>query len=132
VERTPILYDDDCGFCKVALALILLWDRRRRLRPVPIESDEGDRLLVGMDRERRLASWHLVVEGAAPASAGSALPSLLRLLPGGAPLAWASERLPGVTERGYAAVASRRGALGHRIPAGLRRRAGKLVAARSD
>jgi predicted DCC family thiol-disulfide oxidoreductase YuxK len=132
VERIPILYDDDCGFCKVSLGLILLWDRRRRLRPVPIESDEGDRLLAGMDHERRLASWHLAAPGAAPASAGAAFPPLLRLLPGGAPLAWASARLPGLTERGYAAVASRRGILGARIPAGIRRRASELVKARSD
>lgn len=133
MERVPILYDEDCGFCKTTLALVLVWDRRRRLRPVPIESAEGERLLAGMDRDRRLASWHLAPPGDAPlASAGAAFPPLLRLLPGGTPLARASERLPGLTERAYFAVAGRRGALGHRLPDGVRRRAAELVTARSD
>ncbi len=36
-----ILYDADCGFCKWSLDKVLLWDRRGRLRPVAIQSPEG-------------------------------------------------------------------------------------------
>lgn len=33
-----VLYDDDCGFCEVMLAMLLTWDRASRVRPVPIQS----------------------------------------------------------------------------------------------
>src|SRR5207245_9789881 len=46
LERGVILYDQDCGFCKWSLDKILAWDRSKRLRAVPIQSDEGERLLA--------------------------------------------------------------------------------------
>jgi hypothetical protein len=33
-----VLYDDDCGFCEVMLAMLLRWDRATRVRPVSIQS----------------------------------------------------------------------------------------------
>jgi predicted DCC family thiol-disulfide oxidoreductase YuxK len=36
-----VLYDDDCGFCEVMLAVLLAWDRATRVRPVPIQSTRG-------------------------------------------------------------------------------------------
>ena len=56
-----VLYDSDCGFCRWALAQVLRWDRAQRLRPVPIESDEGNALLTGVPLDERLESWHLVL-----------------------------------------------------------------------
>ncbi|MEX2253037.1 MAG: DCC1-like thiol-disulfide oxidoreductase family protein [Thermoleophilaceae bacterium] len=130
-ERTPILYDADCGFCRASLALVLLWDRGRRLRPVDLRSAEADVLLGGMPEERRMASWHLIVADGVIHSAGAAAAPLLRLLPWGRPLARAAERFPTATERAYGCVAARRSALGRAIPLGLGRRAAALIEVRS-
>ncbi len=103
-----MLYDEDCGFCKWSLDKILAWDRSRKLRPVPIQSEEGQRLLASVPEERRLDSWHLVEPSGAVRSAGDAAAPLFDLLPGGKPLAGLARRLPGPTERAYRAVAGNR------------------------
>src|SRR4029453_11410301 len=46
--------------------------------------------LHGMSSDRKMASWHLVMPDGRALSAGAAVPDLLRLLPGGAPLALVS------------------------------------------
>ena len=61
--RAAILFDPDCGFCRVSLALLLRWDRHGRLRPVPLGSEEADAFLAAMPDEQRMASWHLVEPG---------------------------------------------------------------------
>ena len=68
-----ILYDRDCGFCKWSLDKLLRWDRAGRLRPVAIQSDEGERLLSGMSREAMLDSWHFVEPDGTVTSAGRLL-----------------------------------------------------------
>jgi predicted DCC family thiol-disulfide oxidoreductase YuxK len=88
-----------------------LWDRRRRLRAVAIQSTEGEHLLAGMDERRRLDSWHLVEPDGRVVSAGAAAGPLARLLPGGRPLADLLERFPSATERAYRWVADSRGTL---------------------
>jgi predicted DCC family thiol-disulfide oxidoreductase YuxK len=103
-----ILYDSDCGFCKWSLDKILIWDRRRRLRPVAIQSAEGDELLAGVPPDRRLDSWHLVEQGGELHSAGAAAAPLARLLPGGRPLAFLFGRFPRITDRAYRWVANHR------------------------
>jgi predicted DCC family thiol-disulfide oxidoreductase YuxK len=105
-----VLYDRDCGFCRWSLDKILAWDRRRRLHPVAIQSDEGQRLLAPVPPERRLDSWHLVVDGEVR-SAGAAAPPLFAVLPGGRPLAALLGAFPHATERGYRWVAGHRGML---------------------
>jgi predicted DCC family thiol-disulfide oxidoreductase YuxK len=121
MERLPILYDPDCGFCRLCVALVLVWDRRRRLRPVPLGRDEANRLLEGMPREERMASWHLVTPSGEIHSAGAAFPPLLHMLPGGRPLAALTARFPGATEAGYAWGAGHRSTFGRLIPGGVRR-----------
>ena len=106
-----LLYDRDCGFCRSSLELVLAWDRRGRLRPVALGDPEADRLLADLDREQRMASWHLVAPDGARFSAGEAVAPLLRLLPGGAPAAAVAERFPALTEAAYRFVAAHRGAL---------------------
>ena len=129
-SRAIVLYDHDCGFCRWALSKLLAWDRDARLRPAPIQSPEGDRLLAGMSDEKRLSSWHLVEDGEVR-SGGAAFEPLLRRLPGGGPLAALAGRFPAATERAYRAVAGRRGAIGPRLTAGAKRRADRRIAARS-
>ena len=106
--RSVLLYDGDCGFCTWCLAKILAWDRARRLRAVAIQSDEGQRLLAGVDAAARLDSWHLVTSGGELFSAGAAAEPLARLLPGGRPLAALFRTFPRLTVRSYQYVANRR------------------------
>src|SRR5437879_10421332 len=117
MERSILLYDADCGFCRWSLAKILRWDSRGRIRPVPLQAPEADRLLAGMDEERKMASWHLVTADGRVYSAGDAVPPLARLLPGGAPLAWLAGAFPGATDRLYRWVADHREWLGGRLGA---------------
>jgi predicted DCC family thiol-disulfide oxidoreductase YuxK len=108
MEQHVILYDEDCGFCKWSLDKILVWDRSKRLRPVPIQSPEGERLLAGFDPETRLDSWHLVRSDGTLFTAGAAAEPLARNLPGGRPLAFFFRAFPRFTERAYRFVADRR------------------------
>jgi predicted DCC family thiol-disulfide oxidoreductase YuxK len=117
----PLLYDPDCGFCRVSLALFLRWDTRGRLRPVALGSEEADSLLAGMPEEQRMASWHLALPGRPVRSAGAAFPELFRMLPGGRPFAALAARFPRGSERAYRLVADHRSALGRALPSAARR-----------
>ncbi|MBS1860394.1 MAG: DUF393 domain-containing protein [Actinobacteria bacterium] len=141
-----VIYDDDCGFCKWCLALLLSWDRAAErpggaLRPLPLGSPEADRLLADLSPEAREASWHLLLDpGESPAaqpgsagptrfSAGAALaPALSPLRGGGIPAALLA-RFPRATERGYRWVADHRGGLGRFVPARARRWADRVIVA---
>jgi predicted DCC family thiol-disulfide oxidoreductase YuxK len=104
-----VLYDRDCGFCRWSMDKILWWDRRRRLHPVPLQSDEADALLPqGMDRATRMGSWHLVTADGEVHSGGDAAPHLFRLLPGGRPLAILTSTFPKLTEHLYRWVSDHR------------------------
>jgi predicted DCC family thiol-disulfide oxidoreductase YuxK len=125
--RAPILYDPDCGFCRVSLAVLLRWDRHGRLRPVPLGSEEADSLLDGMPEEERMASWHLVTTDGRVHSAGQAFPELFRLLPGATPLARLSARFPRASDRGYRWVAEHRSLFGRPLPDAVRRWANGVI-----
>src|SRR5437773_2246893 len=98
MASATVLYDSDCGLCTTLLAALLAWDRAGRLRPVPIQSPEGERLLSGLTPEQRMDSWHIVGDDGVRRSAGAGFVPLLRLLPGGSPLASLAERSPGGAE----------------------------------
>jgi predicted DCC family thiol-disulfide oxidoreductase YuxK len=83
-----------------------------------------------MDEQRRMASWHLVASDGAVSSAGGALGPLLRLLPGGRPLAALAEQSPRLSERAYRLVADHRSAFGRAVTSGAKRRADRRIAAR--
>ena len=108
-EPPPVvLYDDDCAFCKWSLDKILAWDRRQRLRPVAIQSDEGQGLLANMPEPERLDSWHVVLPSGEVRSAGAAAAPLAALLPAGRPLAFLFRSFPRLTDRAYRRVAANR------------------------
>lgn len=117
MEQAAVLFDRDCGLCRWATARLLSWDRRGRLRAVAIQDPEAERLLPGMDAERRMASWHLVTPDGRVHSAGRAVAPLLRLLPGGPPFAALAAAFPRTTDRLYGWVARNRGRLGELIGA---------------
>jgi predicted DCC family thiol-disulfide oxidoreductase YuxK len=106
--RSFVLYDEDCAFCKWSLEKILAWDRSRRLTAVPIQSEEGSRLLAEVDPALRLDSWHFVSSDGTLFSAGAAAEPLVRILPLGRPLAVVFGAFPGLTERAYRYVAGHR------------------------
>jgi hypothetical protein len=141
MKRAALVYDPDCGFCRVCVAVLLRWDRGRRLRPVALRSEEADTLLAGMPEAEQMASWHLVDPGwvpnmpendtnvAHPAvwSGGAAFSPLFRLLPGGAPLGLLTDRFPGASERGGRWLAGHRGPLGRLLPGAARRWADRVI-----
>lgn len=86
---------------------MLAWDRGR-LRPVEIQSEEGQGLLAPIPEASRLDSWHLVTPEGELRSAGAAAAPLASLLPGGRPLAALFRRFPRSTERAYRWVAGHR------------------------
>jgi len=130
MDRLPLLYDEDCGVCRALMVPVLLWDRGHRLRPVALGSPEAAELLAPMERERQMRSWHLDTPSGVR-SAGAALPDLLDILPGGAPLAALTRRVPALTERGYRLIADNRSHISPLVPDSARRRADVLIAKRA-
>ena len=126
-----LVYDGGCRFCRWSLGWVLRWDRRCRLRPLALDTDEANRLLAALDSDLRAASWHLVDPGGRVLSAGPAAPELLRLLPAGGPAAALLARLPRLTERAYRWVAEHRSALGRPLSARAVARADSLIALRA-
>lgn len=131
--KAIVIYDPDCGFCRVSLALLLSWDRGI-LRPLPLGTPEADWLLADLTEHERNASWHVVLDGDEPGapnrrSAGAALAPALSLLPGGRIPAAFFARFPGTTERAYRWVAGHRGLLGRFVPRRARRWADRVIAA---
>jgi predicted DCC family thiol-disulfide oxidoreductase YuxK len=112
VKQATLLYDSDCGFCRWSVDKVLAWDRRGSLRPVALQTPEAAELLDDMAEERRMASWHLVTSEGKVYSRGAAAPPLLRMLPGGSPLAAVLAAFPGVTDRVYGWVTEHRDRLG--------------------
>jgi predicted DCC family thiol-disulfide oxidoreductase YuxK len=127
--KAIVIYDPDCGFCRVSLALLLSWDRAAALHPLPLGTPEADRLLADLSEDERNASWHLVLDDGTRTSVGAAFAPALRLLPGGRVPAALFARFPRATERGYRWVADHRGALGRFVPARARRWADRVIAA---
>ncbi|MBX5441099.1 MAG: DUF393 domain-containing protein [Solirubrobacteraceae bacterium] len=126
--RLTVLYDADCGFCRFWVARLLDWDVRRRLRPVAIQSPEGQRLLAPVPPGERLRSAHVVDAAGRIRSGGAALSIVAEQLPAGAPVAWLATRLPGPTDRFYRWVADHRTPLSRFVPAPLKRRATARIA----
>jgi predicted DCC family thiol-disulfide oxidoreductase YuxK len=125
-----LLYDADCGFCRWSLAWVLSADRRERLRPLELQSEEADRLLADLKPEERMRSWHLVAPDGRRWSAGYAAPPLVRLLPAGGLPAAALAAAPELTDRAYRWVADHRSTFSRAIPTRAKQRADRLIAQR--
>ena len=131
-QRRLVAYDGDCGFCIWLLAGLLRWDRRGALRSTPLQGEEATELLGDLDPAQRMASWHLICPDGTRLSGGDAIPPLLRLLPGGRPMAAAFARFPAATSRGYRWVAEHRTGLSRWVPTGAKRRARRRVSEREE
>jgi predicted DCC family thiol-disulfide oxidoreductase YuxK len=125
-----VLYDGDCGFCKVTLAMLLTWDRAKRMVPVPIQSTRGERLLRDMARQDRLKSWHLIDGAGVVRSGGAGVPVIFAALPWGALIARVASRFPRTTSRAYEWVAAHRVLLGRLLTARPRAWAARVIGER--
>jgi predicted DCC family thiol-disulfide oxidoreductase YuxK len=112
MERATVLYDGDCGLCRWSAETLRRWDRHGRLRFAALQTPEAGDLLPGFSDQARFASWHVVDRPGHVRSASAAVPIVLRLLPGGKPLAAVAARFPRATERAYRVIADRRDLLG--------------------
>ena len=137
--QATVIYDDDCGFCRWTLAVLLDADHGA-LRPLPLGTPEADYLLAELTPEERGASWHLIIDPPGPEqlsfdagpvrfSAGAAFAPALSHLPRGRRFAALVARIPGPTEGGYRWVAGHRGLLGRFVPGPARRWADRVIAA---
>jgi predicted DCC family thiol-disulfide oxidoreductase YuxK len=115
MERTVLLYDSHCGVCRWSVSKALRLARRAHLRAVALQDEEADRLLDYMDAATRMASWHLVAADGQVRSGGWAVGPLLRLIPGGRPVAALAETFPGTTDRVYRFLARHRTRLGRLV-----------------
>jgi predicted DCC family thiol-disulfide oxidoreductase YuxK len=116
-----ILYDADCGVCKVILARVLELDRAGRYRPLALQDPRAAELLPGLGEEERMGSFHIVDADGTVHSAGDGLAELVPLL----------DRAPGLARRLYWLVAGNRGALGKLMPAAAKRQAQRRIDAAS-
>jgi predicted DCC family thiol-disulfide oxidoreductase YuxK len=107
-----LLYDGDCGFCRLAAKIAMRLDDDHRLRPVAIQSEEGQRLLTEVPEGLRLESFHVVTPGGHVVSGPDAAPLLTRLLRGGHGPSRAMRRFPRQTAATYGFVSRHRGTLG--------------------
>jgi predicted DCC family thiol-disulfide oxidoreductase YuxK len=112
-----LLYDADCGFCRWTTDKILARDRDHRIRAVPLQSAEADTLLPGMDRDKKMASWHLVTPDGTVHSAGAGVAPLMELLPKGKPVAAAARVSPALTGAAYRLIAANRTRFGRLLGA---------------
>lgn len=122
-----VLYDADCGFCRWSVAQLLRIDRSGSLRPVAIQSAQGQALLAGLPPDKRLESAHAVTASGQVFSGGDAAPLIadrLRARSVTVPLAGASPRL---TRAAYNFVAANRVKIGRLVPAGSRAKADALL-----
>ena len=126
-----VLYDRDCGFCRWSVGRLLAWDRGGRLRPVAIQSDEGERLLADLAPAQRLASAHAIDAAGRRTSGGDALAPVAEVLPGGRPLAAVARRAPGLARACYDAIAARRPLLGRLVSDRAKERADRRIAERA-
>jgi len=115
VERATVFFDGDCGFCRWSAEWLRRWDRGHRLRFATLRSPDADAALSALDPPTRDGSWHLVTADGRIRSAGDAIPAILRLLPGGAPLAWLASLSPPLTEAAYRGISRNRHRLGRLI-----------------
>lgn len=117
MTAATLFFDEDCGFCRWAVDVVLRRAPEGSIRAVPIGSAEGDRLLRDLDHDARYGSWHFFDEDGTRTSAGAAVVPLATRVRGGRPIAGLARTFPALMERLYRAVARRRHSLGRFVGA---------------
>jgi predicted DCC family thiol-disulfide oxidoreductase YuxK len=128
--RITVFYDGDCGFCKVSVAVLLRWDRSRRLYPMPIQEPEAQQALAPVPPDRRLLTAHVRTEEGTILSGAEGAPTVLRQLPRGARLARLAAVAMPLAKITYRLIASTRSTIGPILPASWRAWATDVIAER--
>ena len=131
-ERLVVLYDEDCRWCRWSVARLVELDRSRRLRLVPIQGEEGDRLLASVPEDERMASAHAVTPDGKVFSGGDAAAPIAGVLPALSISAPLLRAIPGPTRSAYRLVADNRSRLGARLSPVAMAKADRLIASRRD
>jgi predicted DCC family thiol-disulfide oxidoreductase YuxK len=116
--RWTLVYDGECGFCRSSVDLLRRWDRHGRFAFVPFQDSVALATLPGIERKELEQAMHLVSPDGSVLKGAAALPAILRLVPGGKPVA-PLLRLPGASwlaARVYRMIARSR----HRLGCGSR------------
>ena len=101
---------------------MLALDRRGALRPVPIQSAEGERLLADVPVDLRLVTAHAVDADGRLSSGGDAAAPIAAVLPGGSVIARVLRLAGPLTRAAYRLIARNRSRLGRLVtPAMLAR-----------
>lgn len=129
--RVAVLYDAECPFCRWAMGMLLVWDRRGRLVPLTLQEPAAESLLGKLTPEQRMETWHLVAATGERYAGGAAFAPLFELLPAGQPFARLSTRFPAVAARVYQAVSRHRSRLAKLIPRSLQRLADRTLRERT-
>ncbi|MFN2431837.1 MAG: thiol-disulfide oxidoreductase DCC family protein [Gemmatimonadota bacterium] len=109
-----LFYDGECRLCLRAMDLVRAWDRTGRVVCLPYQHPFTARILPDVSRQELSRAILLVGPRGRRYQGADALPRLLSLLPGGAPLRLCFE-IPGVAalaRRIYRLVADHRHELG--------------------
>ncbi len=123
-----VLYDEECGFCRYLLAILLRMDRHGRLLPIPIQGFDGQRLLSDLTPRERLATAHVVSATGRVYSGGDIAVPIARELPLGVGAAGVAARLGAPTRWAYGQLAANRTRLGRFVTSGRRERASRVIA----
>jgi acetyl esterase len=113
-DAWTLVFDGECRFCLACVRLLGRWDRRTRLRFVPLQDARALEGLPPLDRHALERAMHLVSPLGEVWAGAAALPPMLQLLPGGGFLA-VLLLLPGAEQlaaAGYRVVARNRHRLG--------------------
>jgi predicted DCC family thiol-disulfide oxidoreductase YuxK len=113
-DEWVLVYDGECAFCRRCIALLARWDSRRHIRAVPFQDAAALAVLPPIPHRALEQAMHLVSPGDGIRAGAEAAPAILRLLPGGRPLAtlFGIPGVPVLAARIYAAVARNRHRLG--------------------
>ena len=119
LDRSVLLYDGDCRFCRFMARAIETLDRDRHFGYLPFADELALDLLERIPADEREHSIHIVFPDGDIASAGDALAELSRVLPLGGVLTAAAhdhESVRGAFHWSYDLVADQRGKLSGLVP----------------
>jgi predicted DCC family thiol-disulfide oxidoreductase YuxK len=111
-----LFVDRDCGFCVWSAALLTRAARPASVRVLALDSAPADAALGHLAPAERWASWHARDATGRLYSGGAVFTPLLRMTPGGSPLAAVVSAAPRLADALYRAVARRRSRWGRLVP----------------
>jgi predicted DCC family thiol-disulfide oxidoreductase YuxK len=125
-----LVYDDDCGFCRAVIGLLLALDRAGNLEAIGFDRVVELGVHCSADDRAWRRTWHAINNEGQWVSGAAVFSPLLRSLSNTSLLAWLAERFPGIAEVAYRVIAARRDAFGHLVPQFALAQADRFIAQR--